>query len=119
MTRNRLVIVAVILVAFFAVAGYAIYSSPHRGGQNVTVNLMVAGAKSMSPSLLTAYENDNVTINVSSDTNGEVHLHGYDIHFSCTAGQVTSHTFKADKTGSFDIEWETTSAPLGTFMVTP
>ena len=119
MTRNRLVIVAVVLVAFFAIAGYAIYSNQHRGGQNVSVTVTVTGAKSMSPSQLTAHQDDNVTIYVSSDTNGEVHLHGYDVHFSCTAGQVTSHTFKADKTGSFDIEWETTGAPLGTFMVIP
>jgi hypothetical protein len=46
-----------------------------------------------------------------------VHLHGYDIHFNCTPGQVTSHTFKADNTGSFDIEWESTSTPLGTLVV--
>ena len=119
MTRNRLVIVAVVLVAFFAIAGYAVFSNQHKGGQNVTVNVTVTGAKSMSPSQVTAHQNDNVTINVSSDTTGEVHLHGYEIHFTCMAAQVTSHTFKADKTGSFDIEWETTGAPLGTFMVIP
>jgi hypothetical protein len=72
----------------------------------------------MTPSNLTANQNDTLTINITSDTTGEVHLHGYDIHFNCTAGQVTSHTFKAINTGHFDIEWESTSTALGTLVVT-
>ncbi len=55
---------------------------------------------------LTVNQNDTVTINISSDTTGEVHLHGYDIPFECVAGQVVSHTFKATISGGpFDIEW--------------
>jgi hypothetical protein len=73
----------------------------------------------MSPSQLTANHNDNVTINVTSDTDGEVHLHGYDIHFETKAGQTVSHTFKAVNTGGFDIEWESTSQPLGNLTVNP
>jgi hypothetical protein len=45
-------------------------------------------------------------------------LHGYDIHFETKAGQVVSQTFKADKTGDFPIEWESTSTPLGHLVVT-
>jgi FtsP/CotA-like multicopper oxidase with cupredoxin domain len=85
----------------------------------VTIDVTVTGAKSMTPSDLTAHQGDTVTINVHSDTDGEVHLHGYDIHFDNTAGQVTSHTFKADKTGDFEIEWESTSTHLGHLVVTP
>ena len=43
----------------------------------------------------------------------------YDIAFDAKAGQVVSHTFKADKTCSCDIEWERTSHPLGTLVVSP
>jgi hypothetical protein len=60
-----------------------------------------------------------VTINITSDTTGEVHLHGYDIPFECEAGKVTAHTFKADKTGDFEIEWEETSVRLGHLVVSP
>jgi hypothetical protein len=56
---------------------------------------------------------------VTSDTDGEVHLHEYDIHFDAKAGQTVSHTFKADKTCSCDIEWESTSHGLGTLVVNP
>jgi hypothetical protein len=35
------------------------------------------------------------------------------------AGEVVSHTIKAVNTGKFDIEWESTSAPLGELDVNP
>jgi len=118
MSRTRIAVVAAIVVIFVVGGGILIYSNQSHGGANVTINVTVTGAKSMSPSELTAHQNDTLTINVMSDTDGLVHLHGYDIHFDCKADQVTSHTFKADKTGHFDIEWESTSAPLGELVVT-
>ena len=84
----------------------------------MTIDVTVTAATSMTPSELTANQDDTVTINVTSDTDGEVHLHGYDIHFDCKAGQVITHTFKAVNTGHFDMEWESTGAPLGELVVT-
>jgi len=52
-------------------------------------------------------------------TDGEVHLHEYDIAFEAKAGTTVSHTFKADKTCSCDLEWESTSTRLGTLVVSP
>jgi hypothetical protein len=118
MNRTRVYVVAVVLIAFVAVGGYIIFGNAHKGGQNRTIDVTVTAASSMKPSNLTANQNDTVTINITSDTSGEVHLHGYDIHFETKAGQVVSHTFKADKTGRFDIEWESTSTPLGQLVVT-
>jgi hypothetical protein len=119
MSRVRIAVVAGVLVVFIGIGAYLIFANVNGGGQNVTISVAVTGAKSMSPSQLTAHHNDSVTINVSSDTDGEVHLHGYDIHFETKAGQTLSHTFKAVNTGSFDIEWESTSQPLGTLTVNP
>ena len=118
MNRTRIYVVAVVLIAFVAVGGYIIFGNAHKGGQNRTIDVTVTAASSMKPSNLTANQNDTVTINITSDTSGEVHLHGYDIHFETKAGQVVSQTFKADKTGRFDIEWESTSTPLGQLVVT-
>jgi hypothetical protein len=118
MTRSRTAVVVVIVALFVVVGGVLIYANQSHGGQNVTLDATVTGAKSMTPGELTAHLNDTVTINITSDTTGEVHLHGYDIAFNCTAGQVTSHIFKADKSGHFDIEWESTSTPLGELVVT-
>jgi signal peptidase I len=116
--RTRLLIVAVVLVLFVAVGGVLIYSNSHKG-QNVTWNVTVTKASSMNPSSLTAHVNDTVTINVTSDTDGEVHLHVYDIHFETRAGQTVSHSFTADKTCGCDIEWESTSTLLGTLTISP
>jgi hypothetical protein len=118
MSRVRLAVVAGVLVVFIGIGAYLIFANQSAGGQNVTINVTVTGANLMSPSQLTAHHNDNVTINITSDTDGEVHLHGYDIHFEARAGQTVSHTFKAVNTGGFDIEWESTSQPLGKLTVT-
>lgn len=112
-------IVAVVVVAFVLVAGYVIYSNTAQGGNNVTLTATVTHGDSMQPSELDARQNDKVTINITSDVAGEVHLHGYDIAFECEPGKTTSHTFKADKSGDFEIEWEETSVRLGHLVVSP
>ncbi|HEV2026911.1 MAG TPA: hypothetical protein VGS16_00060 [Candidatus Dormibacteraeota bacterium] len=119
MSRNRIAVALGVLVVFVLVGGILIYVSRNGGGQNVTYNVTVTGASKMKPSSLSAHQNDTITINVTSDTDGEVHLHVYDIVFAAKAGQVVSHTFKADNTCGCDIEWETTSTPLGTLTVSP
>ncbi|HZQ48764.1 MAG TPA: hypothetical protein VFB69_00455 [Candidatus Dormibacteraeota bacterium] len=118
MTRSRTALIVAIVAVFVIAGGVLIYANQSHGGGNREISVTVTGGKSMNPSTWTAHLNDTVTINVTSDTTGEVHLHGYDIAFDCTAGQVTSHTFKADKSGGFDVEWESTSAPLGKLVVT-
>ena len=119
MSRYRAAIVAGVLVIFIAVGAYLAFSNRSAGGKPVTWNVTVTRAAAMSPSVLTAHQDDMVTINMTSDTDGEVHLHGYDIPFDTKAGQVVSHSFKAINTGSFDIEWESTSTHLGELDVTP
>ena len=119
MSRARILVVAAVLVVFAAAGGVLIYETGHPGGQNVTINLTVTGASSMTPSVVSAHQNDNVTINITSDTDGEVHLHVYDIPFDTRAGQTVSHTFKADMTCTCDIEWESTSTHLGFLTVSP
>jgi hypothetical protein len=117
MSPMRLTVVIAVLVVFFVVGGVIIFANRSQGGQNVTLDLKVTGAKTMQPSDLAAHQNDMVAINITSDTDGEVHLHGYDIHFETKAGQVVSHTFKAVNTGDFEIEWESTSTHLGHLVV--
>ncbi len=118
MSRYRVPIVVAVVVVFAAVAGYLIFANRTPGGQSLTFNVTITGAKTMSPRDLSADLNDTITINITSDTDGEVHLHGYDIQFDTKAGQTVSHTFKADKTGDFEIEWEDTSTHLGHLVVT-
>jgi hypothetical protein len=108
-----------ILVLFVVIGGVVVLANRGGGGKPMTFDVTVSGATTMSPSTLTAQQNDTVTINVKSDTDGELHLHLYDIAFEAKAGETVSHTFKADKTCTCDIEWESTSKGLGTLVVSP
>jgi predicted component of type VI protein secretion system len=116
LSRNRVYLVAAVLGVFFVAAGVLIYANRH-AGQPRTINVTVTGARSMNPSDWAANQNDTVTVNITSDADGELHLHGYDIHFEAKAGQTITQTFKADKSGMFPIEWESTSAALGRLVV--
>jgi FtsP/CotA-like multicopper oxidase with cupredoxin domain len=115
--RYRVPIVVAILVVFVVVGGILIFANQSAGGKNVTIDVTVTGGAKMIPDTLKAHHNDTVTINVTSDIDGEVHIHGYDIHFDTKAGQVVSQTFRAANTGDFPIEWESTSTPLGHLVV--
>lgn len=119
MSRARLAVAIGVVVVFGVGGGIIILANQHHGGQNLTFNLTVTGAKTMSPPTISAHQDDTITINITSDTDGEVHLHVYDIAFDTKAGQTVSQTFKADKTCGCDIEWESTSTPLGSLMVSP
>lgn len=120
MSRTRAMIAFAAVVIFAIAGGILVYANTHKGGQNVTFNLTVTGASAMtSDKPLQAHQNDTITINIESDQDGEVHLHVYDIPFDTKAGQTVSHTFKADKTCTCLIEWESTSAELGHLVVSP
>ena len=117
MDRYRVPIVVAVVVVFLAAGAFLIFANQSKGGANVTIDVTVSKGSSMSPGTWSAHHNDVVTVNITSDTEGEVHLHGYDIPFETKAGQVVTKTFTADKTGDFPIEWESTSTPLGHLVV--
>jgi hypothetical protein len=129
MSRARLAIAIGVIALFLVVGGVILLVNQNHGGRNLTFNVTVTGGKSMSVApcfpatctsdTMSATQNDNVTINITSDTTGEVHLHGYDIAFNTIAGQTVSHTFKAVTTCDCIIEWESTSTSLGALLVNP
>jgi FtsP/CotA-like multicopper oxidase with cupredoxin domain len=119
MRRYRQPIIAGLFLLAFVVGGYIWTTRPSAPVTSKRIDVTVTGGKSMSPSTWTAHQNDSVIINITSDTDGEVHLHGYDIPFELTHSVLYTKMFTADKTGDFPIEWETTSTPLGDFKVSP
>ena len=119
MTRNRVAILAVVVVVLLAVSGYLIVRTVGGGGRPVTINLTASGT-TMTPSDPSAKQGDRVTMTVTADKAEEIHLHGYDIHFEVpSAGGTVTHTFTADKTGTFPMEIEQTSTEVGNFKVSP
>ena len=119
MSRNRAAVVVAAFVVFAVVAAYQVYRSEGGGGKNVAFDVKVTHGDTMQPSDLNVHQNDMVTISITCDTDGEVHLHGYDHAFDCKLGEVTAYSFQADKTGDFEIEWESTSTRLGHLVVAP
>jgi plastocyanin len=117
--RATLLTLAAVIVVFVVIGGVLIFRNQGGGGQAVSFDVKVTNASSMSPDHLSVRAGDTVTINITSDQAGEVHLHGYDIAFDTKPGEVATHTFKADTTGSFEIEWESTSTHLGDLAVNP
>lgn len=110
---------AVVLI-FIGVGAYLIFSNKSAGPKNISFDVTVTDGSSMNPSELRVHQNDTVTINITSNKDGEVHLHSYDIAFDCKAGQVVSHTFKAVNSGGpFGLEWEATATHLGDLIVNP
>ena len=49
-------------------------------------------------------EGDQVSIQVTSDADGAVHVHGYEIEKPIKAGQTVTVAFAADITGGFEVE---------------
>ncbi len=118
MNRTGLLILAAVVVVFLVVGGLLILRSTGGGGTPKTIDLTVTGT-TMQPDNPTAKQNDMLTINVKTDKEEEIHLHGYDIKFAGKPGQTVTKTFKADKTGNFEIEIEDTSQHLGELVVSP
>ena len=121
MRRFRQPIIAGLFLLTFVVGGYIWTAHLSSSGPTTSkrIDVTVTGGTSMSPTTWTAHQGDLVIINITSDTTGEVHLHGYDIAFDLTKNNPWTKSFTADKTGDFPIEWETTSTPLGDFKVSP
>jgi hypothetical protein len=86
--------------------------------QNLTFNFNVVGDK-MTPEKVSGHQDDMVTMKVTADKAETIHLHGYDYKFDVKPGETQTKTFKADKTGSFEIEIEDTSTHLGELDVLP
>jgi FtsP/CotA-like multicopper oxidase with cupredoxin domain len=119
MARNRVVLLAAVVVVFLAVGGFLIARNVGGGGQSVAIDLTVKGS-TMTPDTPTAKQGDRVTMTITADKAEEIHLHGYDIPFEVpSAGGKVTHTFTVDKTGSFEMELEATSTHLGQFQVSP
>ena len=119
MARNRVVILAVVVLVLLAIGGYLISQNIGGGGRQVSLALSVTGS-SLMPDAPTAKQGDRVTMTMTADKVEEVHLHGYDVLFAVpSAGGSVTHTFTADKSGSFEIELETTGTHLGQFNVSP
>ncbi|HEY0800591.1 MAG TPA: hypothetical protein VGD54_07085 [Steroidobacteraceae bacterium] len=91
---------------------------PAEGGTTVELKVhhgrLVAG-----PAVIKIKQGDQVTLRVTSDSNDELHVHGYDLHLNLIAGQPAQLSFTADHSGRFEYELHHAHSDLGAFEVYP
>lgn len=104
---------AVILLGLF-VALRPTFGAPRQRSIDVVV-----ARDGMAPREIRVLEGDGVMLRISADRDVRFHLHGYDL--KADVGQRTPATlaFRADRTGRFKIEDETTEEELGVLIVEP
>ena len=71
---------------------------------------LALSAEGLDPSEISTCRGREVTLRVSSEVDGVLHVHGYDEHVPATtiaAGAVTELTFTAARSGQFPIELHT------------
>lgn len=116
--RARLVLIAAVLVIFLAGLGVLVFANGGPAPQQRLFDIQVVGTR-MTPSALAAYYQDTITMTVHADRAEEIHLHGYDKHFFPDPSRPVTLSFPANLTGTFVIEIEATSTPLGKLVVQP
>lgn len=115
MLRRPLIVVvaALALIALFVALRPAI-----GGPQERSFDLAIA-RDGMAPREIRVLEGDGVTLRISADRDVRFHLHGYDLKVDVRPGGPATLAFRADRTGRFEIEDETTEAELGVLIVEP
>ena len=113
----RMSVVGAVVLVFAVVGAVLVFANQGPPPQRRDFQLRVVGSQ-MTPDRMQTYQGDTLTLAIQADKTEDIHLHGYDMHFF--AGQAPATlTFTANLTGSFVLEIEATSTPLGTLQVQP
>jgi hypothetical protein len=71
------------------------------------------------PEVVKMTEGDKLTLRITSDTDDEMHLHGYNLHLDLTAGQTGELALTANRSGRFEYELHHAHRTLGALEVYP
>ena len=113
----RVSVIGAVVVVFALVGAVLLFANQGPSPQRRDFQLRVVGSQ-MTPDRMQAYQGDTLTISIQADQTEDIHLHGYDKHFFAGSAPATL-TFPANLTGSFVLEIEASSTPLGTLQVQP
>lgn len=108
-----------VVVAALALLALFVFLRPSLGGPQERSFDLVVARDGMAPREIRVLEGDGVTFQISGDRDVRFHLHGYDLKVDVRPGAPASLAFRADRTGRFEIEDETTEAQLGVIIVEP
>jgi hypothetical protein len=111
-----LVAAAVVVIVGFVLASPGGTSKKTPTVRNLTVT--VAGGKAVGGiTPLTANKGDTIRLTIRSNVADEIHIHGYDLHQTVTAGGSVTFQFKATIDGNFVIELESRSEQIAALTV--
>jgi FtsP/CotA-like multicopper oxidase with cupredoxin domain len=77
------------------------------------------GRLAAGPAVIKLKQGDQVALRITSDSNDELHVHGYDLYLPLIAGQPAQLSFTADHSGRFEYELHQAHTDLGAFEVYP
>ncbi len=90
------------------------------GPKTHSFNVQIQGGKPVGGSAtFRVKQGDTVTFNISSDTAGNAHLHGYDLETAMALGKTVTLSFTANATGRFQFEIEEGEVEIGFLEVQP
>jgi len=102
--RSRICTLLRLLAGF--VLAIAALNALAAGAPEKTFNMnIVHGALAADERVLRVDKGDAVRVRVTSDTAGELHLHGYRLEAKLTPGARAELTFTAYATGRYPFEW--------------
>ena len=73
---------------------------------NTSQDIQIKNMK-LIPELITTTEKSTITLNIKSDMNGSIHIHGYNIESELLKNKVTILEINLNATGSFPIALHT------------
>lgn len=95
-------------------------SSAQVNPQSKIFDLVVKNKKLVSgQEVIQVTEGDQITINITSDENEELHIHGYDESVDLEANKMAQLSFTANLTGRFPYELENSKTEIGALEVQP
>ena len=71
------------------------------------------------PQRISVRRGQQVNISIDTDSDDELHVHGYDLHLNLQAGEPATLGFVADKTGRFELELHQAHQTLAALEVHP
>lgn len=81
---------------------------------------VIAGGKLVSaPATMSVPQGRSLSIQVQSDRDDELHLHGYDLSLPVSAGTMAELVFEAKRSGRFPLELHESRLELGALEVQP
>ena len=81
---------------------------------------VIAGGKLVSgPTTMSVTQGRSVTIQIQSDVDDELHLHGYDLSLPVSGRTMAELSFEAKRSGRFPLELHESRLELGALEVQP